>query len=562
MKDLIAFGDDTEVSRNVPESFLLLKKGSNKFTVNGKVSEFSIGEDEMDSIVQEFNSRDKDLVIDYDHSTLNKETSFTGDAPASGWAKLEKTTEGVIAKVLNWTDKARQRMLDGEYRYFSPVVRFDDGTKKPCAVQSVGLTNHPAVHSSMALVACSDMFETEDKEVTDKKNMIEDYKSVVNKAKRAIDNMQVELNDGIKAMSTIAGEDKAMQADLQSFSDSLFSSNFTDADGKVIALSDVTNEFTIVTREVANADELKSWIDNKVKELSDKRSTVEAMKQEEIDSDIAFLNNEKNKINAEMAKEKSATDNVEDLIDPTDPAVQLNDGIEVVKVVAVDPINETDITDEASIPEETVEDEEVFTKIQAFIQKLQAVSDDIDDIREQVVNEFSGKFRKGFPMRNFAKNMVCPMRKSIENAEIIQQMSDIDLTEKSTRDDIISNIKSLNDFKQETSKAFTDLGVEDVKGLIQKFSDVEIKHKTDNATALVDNLINQPNCKISESMKPWAIKFATKDLQAFNDFIADAPVIFSKVPEIGTISKVPEKQFSKAQLEVSKIFGNKPSDIF
>lgn len=158
--------------------------------------------------------------------------------------------------------------------------------------------------------------------------------------------------------------------------------------------------------------------------------------------------------------------------------------------------------------------------------------------------------------------MVCPRRKMIENQEIIQQMSDLDLNNTYTDSDIISNIKSLNDFKVETNQMFTDLDVTSNEEVIKKFSDLEDKIETEKATAIVDQIINSDNCKISASMRKWAIDYAKRDYKAFNDFVADSPVFFSELPKIGKNVGKPQKQFSEAQRKMSELFGNKVEDIF
>ena len=135
--------------RTAPESFLLLKFGGNVYTKDGKEGRFEFDDAGADAIISEFNYRDRDLVIDFEHSTLSG-----AEAPAAGWIdRLEKTAEGLCAHVKYWTDKARDYLIKGEYRYFSPTLLFGRGGKTPAALHSVALTNHPALHGVDALVA-------------------------------------------------------------------------------------------------------------------------------------------------------------------------------------------------------------------------------------------------------------------------------------------------------------------------------------------------------------------------------------------------------------------------
>lgn len=140
---------DDKSSQGIPEEFMLIKFGKNEFTRNGKHGDFEFSENDAERIIEEFNSRRRDLVIDYEHQTLKG-----GEAPAAGWIeKLEKTTEGLVAKVKYWTDKAAALLKAHEYRYVSPVLLFSRRVKSVSAIHSVALTNHPAMHDIPALVA-------------------------------------------------------------------------------------------------------------------------------------------------------------------------------------------------------------------------------------------------------------------------------------------------------------------------------------------------------------------------------------------------------------------------
>ena len=138
-----------DTPRTPPESFLLLKFGRSVYTKDGREGGFDFDVHAADALIAEFNSRSRDLVIDFEHSTLSG-----NEAPAAGWIdRLEKTAEGLCAHVKYWTDKAKEYLTRGEYRYFSPTLLFGRGGKSPAALHSVALTNHPALHGVDALVA-------------------------------------------------------------------------------------------------------------------------------------------------------------------------------------------------------------------------------------------------------------------------------------------------------------------------------------------------------------------------------------------------------------------------
>ena len=130
-----------------PKSFLLCPYGEQHYTKDGKEDAFRFSPESADRVIREFHSRARDLVIDYEHQTLTG-----GKAPAAGWiSDLEKTEEGLVAKVNYWTDAAADLLQKREYRYFSPTFLMSG--KEVTALHSVALTNHPAMHGVAALAA-------------------------------------------------------------------------------------------------------------------------------------------------------------------------------------------------------------------------------------------------------------------------------------------------------------------------------------------------------------------------------------------------------------------------
>lgn len=146
----IIFADgEASGQRNVPGEFTVLRYGTNEFTKEGQRGSFEFSEEDADSVIAEFESRGRDIVIDYEHQSLSGK-----EAPAAGWVeKLYKSAEGLCVKVKYWTQKASEFLTSGEYRYFSPVLQFSRRAKSVTALHSIALTNHPALHNNPALVA-------------------------------------------------------------------------------------------------------------------------------------------------------------------------------------------------------------------------------------------------------------------------------------------------------------------------------------------------------------------------------------------------------------------------
>ena len=92
-------------------------------------------------------ARGNSIPIDYEHQTLNS-TENGQPAPAAGWLEpsaLKWRVDGLFGVGVEWTERAAGMIGAGEYRYISPVFRYDMATKKPVALLNMALTNFPAI---------------------------------------------------------------------------------------------------------------------------------------------------------------------------------------------------------------------------------------------------------------------------------------------------------------------------------------------------------------------------------------------------------------------------------
>ena len=130
----------------LPEWIRVLPRGAVELSDHREP--FMVDKASLLSMAADFRSRGVDLVIDYEHQSLQGER-----APAAGWIKdLEARDDGLWARV-DWTQQARDYLEKKEYRYFSPVLRLDPATRRPLALLHVGLTNVPAIKHLPPLVA-------------------------------------------------------------------------------------------------------------------------------------------------------------------------------------------------------------------------------------------------------------------------------------------------------------------------------------------------------------------------------------------------------------------------
>ncbi|MDI3480799.1 MAG: hypothetical protein PWQ97_454 [Tepidanaerobacteraceae bacterium] len=180
--------------------------------VNSRKGNFLVDEQAMKEIINNFNSRANDMVIDYEHQTLEGT-----EAPAAGWIKelIDKGKEGLWAKV-EWTRRAREYLKNKEYRYLSPVVIQRLSDKRIFDIHSAALTNTPAIDGMAPIVNKNDVME-EDKM---------DLKELKKKLGLAEDATEEDI---IKAVEILANSNKYLKV----FKDETLKAMELNADAKI-----------------------------------------------------------------------------------------------------------------------------------------------------------------------------------------------------------------------------------------------------------------------------------------------------------------------------------------
>ncbi|MBU5312228.1 phage protease [Tissierella carlieri] len=139
--------------QGVPEIIKLLPLG----TVKSQKGNFIVDEESFESINNTFKKRGIDVVIDYEHQTLEDV-----QAPAGGWIKELFIQDGAIAAKVEWTPKAQEYLKNKEYRYLSPVVLVRKSDQKAVVLHSAALTNTPAIDGMFAIVNSINIDEFEE----------------------------------------------------------------------------------------------------------------------------------------------------------------------------------------------------------------------------------------------------------------------------------------------------------------------------------------------------------------------------------------------------------------
>lgn len=158
----ISMGDDATAlaDRNAPVWIQVAKCGAFKGHPAG---EFELTPQIFDQMVANFLATDnRRIPIDFEHASEAQATDgsvpVTG-APAQGWIiDLKNRGADGLWGLVQWLEPAREYIKQGQYRYFSPAIRFnsrDRVTGKPIGARltSGGLTNSPFLDGMQPLVA-------------------------------------------------------------------------------------------------------------------------------------------------------------------------------------------------------------------------------------------------------------------------------------------------------------------------------------------------------------------------------------------------------------------------
>lgn len=106
---------------------------------------WSIDSASAQKVIAEFSRRKTPLVVDYEHQTLSKEENGQ-PAPAAAWFKSLEWREGQgLFATVELTAKAAESIRNREYRFFSPVFRYNPKTGEIVSLEMGALTNTPAI---------------------------------------------------------------------------------------------------------------------------------------------------------------------------------------------------------------------------------------------------------------------------------------------------------------------------------------------------------------------------------------------------------------------------------
>jgi phage I-like protein len=140
-----------------PTEFRILRAGMNR-TEKG---DFLFDEEAAESVMAAYLTKGlSKLQVDFEHqSMVPPPAGGPAEKPAAGWFKPEVRAGELWATEVAWTARAAAMLapLAGapEYRFFSPVLRFDEDTRRVRSLKNLALTNDPAMDDLHPLVAAT-----------------------------------------------------------------------------------------------------------------------------------------------------------------------------------------------------------------------------------------------------------------------------------------------------------------------------------------------------------------------------------------------------------------------
>jgi phage I-like protein len=197
-------------------------------------------------IVANFRRRPNgEIVIDYEHASESPEVALGGPVPAAGWLKAiddRADGAGILWGEAQFTDKARQMIAAGEYKYLSPYIDLaardkETGEQQGATLTSVALTNRPFLEKLPA-IALSEAGWAAD---AAKEETVAVTKLVL--ADRAACKVRAVLEDGTESVLTVEGLDPEPRvirlSDIKRTADGRYDFAGIDAGDDVIIASEV-----------------------------------------------------------------------------------------------------------------------------------------------------------------------------------------------------------------------------------------------------------------------------------------------------------------------------------
>jgi phage I-like protein len=140
-----------------PDGSFAARDGRPASITEGALTAWLMDADIAAAVIAKVEARASQLPVDYEHQLLLAKQNGK-PAPSSGWITAVSYVPGRgLFAAVDWKARAREHISADEYRYISPVFRFDIATGAVLEILSVALTNNPAL-DGMDAVALAALF--------------------------------------------------------------------------------------------------------------------------------------------------------------------------------------------------------------------------------------------------------------------------------------------------------------------------------------------------------------------------------------------------------------------
>lgn len=169
-------------------------------------------------VIARIAARKTPTVIDYEHQTLLAETNGQ-PAPAAGWFTAVDWREGtgLFATDVTWTERAKQMIAAGEYRYFSPVIVYDQRSGEVIDITMGAITNLPGIDGMQDVVlrAAARFHLLDEDEVTTMKELLKKLLAALALAETTTEDAAIAAVTALKAKADKTAELETQVAALK-----------------------------------------------------------------------------------------------------------------------------------------------------------------------------------------------------------------------------------------------------------------------------------------------------------------------------------------------------------
>lgn len=168
-------------------------------------------------VIARIAARKTPTVIDYEHQTLLAETNGQ-PAPAAGWFTNVDWREGkgLVATDVTWTERAKQMIAAGEYRYFSPVIVYNKKSGDVVDIQMGAITNLPGIDGMQdVMLRAAARFNLLDEEDTTMKELLKQLLATLALPETTTEAEAIAACAALKAKADKAGELETQVAALK-----------------------------------------------------------------------------------------------------------------------------------------------------------------------------------------------------------------------------------------------------------------------------------------------------------------------------------------------------------